>query len=242
MGQGASPVADMRVAGALSGAAGVMAALALPALLGSFPPEARELPLPVPVFSAALALQIFVVYGLLGWVGMRMARSKGVDPSPRREGLLRAVAAGLACGVGLVAVVAVISRVAPGTLPRVMHPPTPVAALLLSVTGSIGEEILFRLFVLGGALMLLPEGPGGRRAAIGVSAIAFAVMHAPGWVFLFGGDVASVPALSWAWLIGLNGAVGVVYGALYVRYGIGAAIVAHLATNLVWHVGSSALA
>jgi hypothetical protein len=40
----------------------------------------------------------------------------------------------------------------------------------------------------------------------------------------------------------LNAAVGVACGALYLRDGIGAAILAHFATGLVWHVGSAALA
>jgi hypothetical protein len=48
-----------------------------------------------------------------------------------------------------------------------------------------------------------------------------------------------VPAIAWAWLIGLNGLLGLAFGLVFLKWGIGAAIVAHFATDLVWHVAGA---
>jgi hypothetical protein len=119
-------------------------------------------------------------------------------------------------------------------LPQVLHPPSFGAALLASASASIGEEILCRLFLLSVLLRILPASRAGMAVAIGVSALAFGVLHAPAWVFLFGG-LTSVPPASWIWLIGLNGLVGTACGLLYLRFGIGGAIAGHFGTDLVWH-------
>jgi len=150
------------------------------------------------------------------------------------RGLWDGVCAGLVCGSLLVLFVTVIQRVFPGTLPRTLHPPGFVAALVASLAGSLGEEILFRLFALSLLLRLLPAGRAGTIVAVGVSSLAFGAAHAPAFVMLFGG-VGETPALAWAWLIGLNGLCGVIYGVTYLRRGIYAAIAAHFATDLVWH-------
>jgi hypothetical protein len=71
-------------------------------------------------------------------------------------------------------------------------------------------------------------------AAIGLSALAFAALHAPGMIFLFGG-LRSVPPASWLWVIGLNGLVGTAFALLYLRFGIGGAVAGHFGTDLVWH-------
>jgi hypothetical protein len=238
---------DLKTAALLSGAFAALAAATVPLLLPALPPEARDLPLPVPAFCAVLAVQALVIYGLFALAGLRMARRRGLDPAPlltavwegRRPGavarpLAMAAGAGLGCGLLLVAAVASIQRLAPGTLPKVLHPPSFGAALLAGAAASIGEEILCRLFLLGVLLGVLPATRAGTASAIGLSALAFGALHAPAWVFLFGGPT-GVPAASWIWLIGLNGLAGAVYAGLYLRLGIGAAIAGHFGTDLVWH-------
>jgi hypothetical protein len=118
-----------------------------------------------------------------------------------------------------------------------LHPPGIAAALLASATGSLGEEILFRLFALSCLLRLLPEGRAGTATAVGISALAFAAAHAPAMVFLFGGWQ-EVPLVSWAWLIALNGLLGAAFGVVFLRYGIICAVLAHFGTDVVWHVAS----
>jgi hypothetical protein len=147
---------------------------------------------------------------------------------------------GLACGVLLVAAVSAIQVFLPGTLPGTLHPPGIAAALLASTAGSLGEEILFRLFALSCLLHLLPEGRAGTAMAVGISALAFGAAHAPALVFLFGGWQ-EVPLLSWVWLMALNGLLGITFGVVFLRSGIVCAVLAHFGTDVVWHGASQLL-
>src|SRR5262249_58154962 len=114
-----------------------------------------------------------------GLVGIGLARARGFEPAPcltaiwnpqaNRWGRRRAGAAfaiGLSCGALLVVAVAAIQRLLPGTLPGMLHPPGVAASLLASMAGSLGEEILFRLFALSLLLRLLPKGRVGLTFAI----------------------------------------------------------------------------
>jgi len=246
-------VDDLKSALLLASAFALAAAATVPLLLPWLPPEARSLPLPLPVFCTALAVELVVVYGLLGFVGIRLARTQGLEPVPgltaiwnpqaARWGWRRAAVAfavGLGCGALLVAAVGAIQRFLPETLPRTLHPPGVAAALLASTAGSLGEEILFRLFALSLLLRLLPAGRPGRTLAIGVSALTFAAAHGPAMVFLFGGWQ-EVPQVSWVWLIALNGLLGVTFGLVFLRSGVVCAVLAHLGTDVVWHVASPLL-
>jgi hypothetical protein len=241
---------DVKIALVLSSAFAIAATSTVPLLLPSLPPEARSLPLPLPVFCAVLSVQLLILYGLLGFVGLRLARSQGLEPTPflptiwnrqptgaRLKHAIGTFAAGVGCGVFLLAAVAAIQRFVPGTLPTMLHPRGMAVALLASAAGSFGEEILFRLFALSLLLRMLPKGRLGMTLAVGISALAFACAHAPAMVFLFGGWQ-EVPRVSWVWLLALNGTIGLAFGAVYLRYGIAHAILAHFSTDLVWHVAS----
>jgi hypothetical protein len=243
---------DLKTAALLAAVFALLAAITVPFLLDVVPRGAPPLPLPVLPFSVALALQLWVVYGLLAWAGLRMARARGLDPAPvltppwhGHPAARVCVPAGLALGVGLscglfvVAVVAAIQRLAPQTLPRLLHPPSLAAALLASAAASVGEQLLCRLFLLCAILRVLPASHASTAAAVAVSAVLFGALHAPALWFLSGGGP-GVPVLSWVWVIGLNGLLGVAFGWLFIRYGIGAAIIAHFGTDLVWHVMSQA--
>jgi hypothetical protein len=207
---------DLRSALILSSAFAAAAAATVPLLLPALPAEARSLPLPLPVFCAVLAVQMVFVYGAIGF------------------------AVGLGCGAALVAAVAAIQRLLPGTLPETLHPPGLATALLASSAGSLGEEILFRLFALSCLLRLLPEGRLGRALAVGSSALAFGAAHAPAFAYLFGGWQ-EVPLVSWAWLLALNGLLGIAFGVVFLRSGIECAILAHFGTDAIWHVASQLL-
>jgi membrane protease YdiL (CAAX protease family) len=235
-------VDDAKIAAGLGGAFGVAAACAAPLLLAALPPEARKLPLPLPLFCVLLAGQMTVVYGLFALAGLRLAQARELAPTNcSSRGMLLAVGAGLLCGVLLVAVVGGVQQWFPGTLPRTLHPAGFLVALVASIAGSVGEEILFRLLVLSLLIWLLPRGRMSTVAAVLFSALAFGAAHAPAMVMLFGG-LSAVPPLAWVWLIALNGLCGVTYGALYLRHGIFAAIAAHLATDIVWHAASQLFA
>jgi hypothetical protein len=141
-------VDDLRSAVLLATAFALAATATVPLLLPWLPPEARSLSLPLPVFCTALAVQLVVMYGLLGFVGIRLARTQGLEPVPgltaiwnpqaarwrwRRAAV--AFAVGLGCGALLVAAVGAIQRFLPETLPGTLHPPGVATALLASTAG-----------------------------------------------------------------------------------------------------------
>jgi hypothetical protein len=246
-------VHDIKSALILSTAFAAAAALTVPLLLPALPAEARSLPLPLPVFCAMLAVQMVAFYGMLGFAGLRLARMRGLEPAPYLTALWDqqarrprgdragvAFAVGLGCGVLLVATIAAIQRLLPWTLPGTLHPPGFAAALLASVAGSLGEEILFRLFGLSCLLRILPKGWAGTALAVGISASAFAAAHAPAMVYLFGGWQ-GVPLVSWIWLLAFNGLLGVTFGVVFLRSGVECAVLAHLGTDVVWHAASQLL-
>jgi membrane protease YdiL (CAAX protease family) len=193
------------------------------------------------------------VYGIVGFTGFRLARVRGLEPAPyltpiwdrhvRRPSWNRAAIAfalGLGCGAVLVVAVTGIQRLLPETLPGTLHPPGIAAALVASTAGSLGEEILFRLFALSLLLRLFPAGRAGVAAAVGFSSLAFAVAHAPAFVFLFGGWQ-EVPVVWWVCVIALNGLLGVTYGVVFLHHGIVCAVLAHFGTDVVWHAASQLL-
>jgi hypothetical protein len=69
-------VDDLKSALVLSSSFATAAAAAVPLLLPSMSPEARSLPLPLPVFCTVLAVHLVGLYGLLGFVGLRLAHSR----------------------------------------------------------------------------------------------------------------------------------------------------------------------
>jgi membrane protease YdiL (CAAX protease family) len=242
---------DAQIAFTLSASFGIAAATSVPLLIDSLPSGARDLPLPIAAFSLMLGIQLTVLYGLIALGGLRLARRRGIEPTPFLNGLERtsdavrrhvvAFSAGLVLGILLVASVAAIQRLAPGTLPQLLHPPSVGSAIAASIAGSIGEEILFRLFLLSLLLWLLPRRGWVTWLSVVISSLAFSAAHAPGLVFLYGG-LTNVPFISWGWIIGLNGLLGAAFAVAYLRAGIVAAILAHFGTDLVWHVASQVFA
>lgn len=243
---------DLRTALLLSAAYGISGAIAALLLLPIVAQRTEvELPFSPSIFAALLAVQLTLIYGAFAWIGLRLARSRDLAPAPiltrfwQGESIrigavewLSPIAAGLLAGGALVIAVRAIVLLFPGTLPATLHPPSFASALAASTAGSFGEEILCRLFILSFVLRLMPRHqPAARIIAIIVSALAFAGLHTPGMVFLYGG-IGETPPLAWFWVINLNATVGIVFGTQFTRRGIGAAILSHWFCDLVWHVGS----
>src|SRR6478736_76308 len=86
MPQDISIVNDLKTAAVLAGSAGLLGAATVPLLLPSIfelvPPEQRTLPLPLPLFCVALAIQFLLIYGLLALAGLRLARARNREPAP----------------------------------------------------------------------------------------------------------------------------------------------------------------
>lgn len=183
------------------------------------------------------------VGGLLGLLGLRVWRWSGLPDSIGAEaprGLARLVQPALSMGCGLL-----VGLVLLGVIRLAIEPSFPAAGARIAAAGAlplwrrlaiiyvaaVGEELVFRLVLLsliaGAAARLLRprDGAANRGIVWGatfLSALAFASVHLPAWSAV--GTLTTALALI---VLALNGLGGLVFGYLFVRRGIAAAMWAH---------------
>jgi membrane protease YdiL (CAAX protease family) len=208
-------------------------------------------PMPkMPVSNAVLGLAnagiVLVVYGLLGWIGFRLARKLGLPGIFSEDGNWRRwffipLLLGLVCG-GMVVIGDVLF--APiNSFGRMVHPQFPMS-ILASLSAGIGEEMLFRGFVFGlWGLILnwLLKRFNGRTAALWIANVIAALAFGAGHLgtILFLAHASSLADLSPILLIEvflLNGIIGLIAGQRYMKDGLVAAAGVHFWTDMVFHV------
>ena len=215
-------------------------------------------PLPVPVLVALMLLQNTVILAVLIGTGLVLARKVGLgapflqswlaaEPvDVRITGTLRAsLAYGVGVGVSLWVLILLVSTLVP-SFPTTAESAIPIWKRLgACFYGGITEELLMRLFVLSfiawilGRFAKTPSGfPTGRAlwAANIAAALLFGVAHLPA-AAMFTALTPSVVAI----VLLLNGIGGVVFGYLYLRNGLEAAMLSHFAADLCLHVVGPAL-
>lgn len=193
---------------------------------------------------------ILVLYTSLGLIGLALTRWLGwpgmVRPEANSRDLyLRPLLLGVVVGLVLVVVDLLTQRFT--SFEGFAHPAFP-ASILASLTAGIGEEIIFRLFVvsLWAALLawlfrrLLPGGQTNQVIfwiANLIGALAFAAGHLGTAMVLTGVSTPAAlsPALL-AELVTLNGLLGLVAGAVFRRDGLIAAAGVHFWADIIWHV------
>jgi membrane protease YdiL (CAAX protease family) len=237
-----------RLALLLGAAAAVSVLMVLPYAL-AMAPEAvmRRLP-PWPVFAALQFVQSFAMFALAAWAGLRVGYRYGLDaPLLRRvlgEQPTRTVATNWPLSIVLGCVVG-----ATCVLVAVLLPFTPAGAtappwwkgLLASFYGSIGEEVLCRLFLVtffvwAGARLLRRASPSATMyaTAIVLAALLFGAGHLPQLAALSGGlHVGAATEV-----VALNALCGIVFGWLFWRRGLEHAMLAHFSADLVLHVAA----
>ncbi|MFK7930939.1 MAG: CPBP family glutamic-type intramembrane protease [Myxococcota bacterium] len=150
---------------------------------------------------------------------------------------------GLAVGLGLVAggctlaAAWALSPFLPAPATDVSH--TAFEGLLASVGAGLFEEVALRL-IFGATFMWIAWLALGRRAlpramgwlVFGVVAVLFGLAHLPLAMGVMGG--LTVPVVAYVLL--LNGFLGLVFGWLFWRWGLEYAVLAHIATDVVLHV------
>lgn len=107
--------------------------------------------------------------------------------------------------------------------------------LLGAVSAGIGEELMFRLFLMTLLTLLLSKVLKGKKGlAVGVSiffvAVVFGIMHLPATMAI----VQLTPLVLVRALL-LNGIGGIVFGFLYWKKGLESAMLAHFITDTVVH-------
>lgn len=206
------------------------------------PPELASTP-PWLVGLASAGI-ILVLYGLLGLIGLWFARRLGWAGVFRPDAgwwswLWWPMALGIVVGVIMVAGDRIFAAV--GQWGGFSHPTFPMS-LIASATAGIGEEIIFRVFVMGLWAFLLRPFLRQQRGLVmwianAIAALAFAAGHLPSAMYLLGvSSPLELPAVVLVEGLLLNGLVGLVAGQRYARDGLVAATGVHFWADVVWHV------
>lgn len=223
----------------------VITVTALPQLLG-------EMTLPAPLWMVSLAslAQSALLAALAVWSGVALAPKVGLRApafeaavtarsiaSALRPQFLPGLAAGALGGLGLFATGGYAS---PAALAEVQQRFTlPIVARVLY--GGVTEELLLRWGLMTAlvwlAWRLLQRRRGTPRPvyiwlAIVVSALLFGAGHLPAAAMLVGELTRDVVLF----VVGVNAAFGVLFGYLFWRYGLEAAMIAHATAHVVSYV------
>lgn len=243
---------------------GVILAVAAPASLLIIPysmallgqGDGPEVPLWTLVVVTLIQGLVFagIAAGLGLWLGPKVGLGapdlRGVlhgEPGSGRRvlsALPLAAGLGVGCAVALLALQAALAPLLPDAVQRSFEAanstPSPWEGFLASISAGINEEVWFRLglmslFVFVGAKLL---GQGERPAsgvvwtAMVLVALLFGAIHLPQAAAIGG----SLPASVVAFVLLGNGLAAVVFGWLYWKRGLIAAMVAHFSANVVLKV------
>jgi len=228
----------------------VVVAAGLAALMTYLPFGNMGLPpqdsVPLSMLAAVNGAMVLVLYGGLGYVGLRLSRRLGYpdvwdETVTVRDRVLDPAIAGLWIGLIFIVIDNAMARLHHlGPLP---HPPFPTS-LVASFQAGIGEELLFRLFFVPFLVWLISHvALKGQRenlvfwiAAV-FSGIFFAAGHIPSVMLLLGLDsFDAIPTAVMVEIFVLNGTLSMVAAYAMRKGGFLAAVTVHTTTDLVWHV------
>jgi len=212
-------------------------------MIGGTPPATT---MPAWLIGLTNAAFVAVIYGLAGLAGFWFARKLGLPGIYRvgagwNELVWVPLLIGMGAGVLLVAGDRLFAWA--GDLPPLPHPGFPFS-LVASASAGIGEEIIFRGFVMGlWAFLLNLVLRRWRMTHLAlwianiIAALAFAAGHLPTVLVLYGaGSPAELPGLLVAEIFVLNAIVSLAAGWRYMTSGLVAAIGIHFWADIVWHV------
>lgn len=208
--------------------------------------DASKLPVPLETLQVATAIQGAVLVFIAALVGAVLSPKVGlaapaISAIAGGGGALEALRPQLIPGFvgGCIGAVVILGfyALAPAALVAI-QPETPIPLSVRVLYGGITEEVLIRWGLMTAMVWagwrvlnsdLQQPSSGGMWAAIALSALAFGALHLP--------SVAqSLPALSGyvaAYITIGNALFGLVAGYLYWRYGLEAAVVAHVSAHVL---------
>ena len=211
---------------------------------------ATDMPIPLVLTLALLQngilLAVAILIGLVlsERIGLRMPLIQAWTTGKRSAAgavVLPALLAGAAVGTTLVAIEALVFlRHLPPAMQRLFAIPLWKRLLGSVLYGGITEELIMRLFLLSlvawlcGRWWKTPGGlpsPGAFWIAIVLVAMLFGLGHLPATAAI----TPLTPTIVFRALV-LNGIAGIVFGYLYWRHGLEAAMIGHMTAHIVMQV------
>lgn len=206
----------------------------------------QEIPMPDSIIALANAGTAIVLYGGLGYIGLKLSQKFGFpnlwdESVSNKQRLLLPALVGSSIGLFFIGADMIFSKLHNlGPLP---HPLFPIS-LVVSATAGIGEEIIFRLFLISFWVWLISHVIFKNRWQKQVfwivaifSALAFALGHLPSVMTAFGiTQFDEIPLVLLMEVILLNGVLSIFAAQYFRKYGFLAAVGIHFWTDVVWHV------
>ena len=226
--------------------------LTISAVISVFLPQSsmisirQELPASKGVIALVNALIMLVLYGGLGFIGLKLSLKLGFaelwdKKVNNKQRFLYPAIYGIIAGFLLIIFDYVFSFF--NGIGKLIHPPFPTS-LFASITAGIGEEVIFRLFFISFWVWLISEVilKGKYRNKVFwvvtfLSAIAFAGAHLPSIMFIV--NIEQVSNLSLVLIIEiflLNSLISFPAAYYFRKYGILAAVGIHFWADIIWHV------
>jgi hypothetical protein len=207
--------------------------------------SAKKKPVKLPHWALLLLsiLQNAVLFAIVIAVGLLAVRQIGLNPL-RGDHLLIALFLGIVAGSVLLVMDLLFLPHLPERLLTTALKTTQLENFMASFYGGINEELLMRLFGLSVVAWLLSRvwhtASGSPTTAVFwvanvILAVAFALGHLPALKALVG----NITSVLLARTLLLNMAVGLLCGWLFWNYSIVAAMIAHFAADIIYHVGGT---
>ncbi|MEY2606830.1 MAG: hypothetical protein QOH31_4663 [Verrucomicrobiota bacterium] len=234
--------------GGLIGVAAVM-----PYVLDFFGGTLQRLALPLPLLLALQFVQSAIVLAIAVAIGLLVSRKIGLGAPALEAWLYRrmpvvksgtfsiSAIAGAAVGIVIVFLVYFVFLPLLPQLPVASEAAVPLwKRFLACFYGGLDEEILMRLFLLSLLLWGVHKiGPNREQLPNRTSfwivniviSLVFGLVHLPAARLIM-----PITSMSIFYILSLNGIAAVVFGYLYWRRGLEAAMVAHFSADIVLHV------
>jgi len=207
---------------------------------------AQELPAPKLVMALVNAAGVFIIYGGLGFLGLKLSQKLGFTAiwdskvSNKQRFLTPAIIGG---GLGILIILGDLFFSQFHTLGPIPHPDFP-ASIIASMSAGIGEELIFRLFFISFWVWLISYVLLRRKWQNQIfwivsilSALVFALGHIPTLIVLYSfSSFSQIPTALLSEIILLNSLVSLPAAYYFRKYGFLAAIGIHFWADIVWHV------
>jgi membrane protease YdiL (CAAX protease family) len=205
-----------------------------------------DFPAPLPLMALINFFTMVILYGGLGFIGINCSSKMGFpdlwdNKISNKNKILFPAFTGIIIGILFIVVDSIFTKLF--SLPSQIHPEFPFS-IITSFTAGVGEEIIFRLFLISFLVWLISKKILKNKyenivflVITILTSISFAMGHIPSVMILMGYETfTEIPLGLIIEMILLNGLVSVFCAINFKKHGIISAMGIHFWTDIIWHV------
>jgi len=206
----------------------------------------QSLPAPKPVMALVNFGIIIILYGGLGFIGLKLSTKIGFpdlwdNKISNKNRILFPAIIGIIIGIIFIIVDSIFTNIF--SLPKQIHPDFPFS-IIASITAGIGEETIYRLFLISFWVWLVSNKILKNKygnivfwIVVIITSVSFALGHIPSVILLLGVKTfTEIPFWLIIEIILLNSLISIFCAINFRKYGIISAMVIHFFADIVWHV------